>query len=238
MRDVLYAATGDRPQALILDYFAGSGTTLHATWLLNAEDGGTRQCFIVTNNEVEKAERARLAAAGHFEGDREFEQRGIFKAVTRPRLTAALKGERANGEPVEGRYLTGRDYSAGFEENIEFFELDFLDPIDVQLGLSADALAPTLWLMAGGVGERTPIDPTALYHLPPEGPYAIVFDPAGVAEVAERLTTRPDVRRVFIVAGSDDAYAAVAERLPNGIETTMLYRSYLDACRRVGESTR
>ena len=36
---------------LILDIFAGSGTTLHATMQLNAEDGGNRQCILVTNNE-------------------------------------------------------------------------------------------------------------------------------------------------------------------------------------------
>lgn len=35
----------------ILDFFAGSGTTLHATMQLNAEDGGRRQCILVTNNE-------------------------------------------------------------------------------------------------------------------------------------------------------------------------------------------
>ena len=35
----------------ILDFFAGSGTTLHATMNLNAEDGGHRQCILVTNNE-------------------------------------------------------------------------------------------------------------------------------------------------------------------------------------------
>lgn len=37
--------------AKILDFFAGSGTTLHATMQLNAEDGGHRQCILVTNNE-------------------------------------------------------------------------------------------------------------------------------------------------------------------------------------------
>ncbi len=35
----------------ILDFFAGSGTTLHATMQLNNEDGGKRQCILVTNNE-------------------------------------------------------------------------------------------------------------------------------------------------------------------------------------------
>lgn len=38
-------------ESSILDFFAGSGTTLHATMALNAEDGGNRQCILVTNNE-------------------------------------------------------------------------------------------------------------------------------------------------------------------------------------------
>lgn len=35
----------------ILDFFAGSGTTLHSTMQLNDEDGGKRKCILVTNNE-------------------------------------------------------------------------------------------------------------------------------------------------------------------------------------------
>lgn len=42
---------GSKQNSLILDFFAGSGTTLHATMALNTEDGGNRQCILVTNNE-------------------------------------------------------------------------------------------------------------------------------------------------------------------------------------------
>ena len=42
---------------IILDFFAGSGTTLHATMQLNEEDGGKRQCILVTNNENEICEK-------------------------------------------------------------------------------------------------------------------------------------------------------------------------------------
>lgn len=42
---------GGNKDITILDFFAGSGTTLHATMQLNAEDGGHRQCILVTNNE-------------------------------------------------------------------------------------------------------------------------------------------------------------------------------------------
>jgi len=46
---VLGCSTYD--SSTILDFFAGSGTTLHATMQLNAEDGGHRKCILVTNNE-------------------------------------------------------------------------------------------------------------------------------------------------------------------------------------------
>ncbi len=42
---------GNSYNATVLDFFAGSGTTLHAAMLLNEEDGGHRQCILVTNNE-------------------------------------------------------------------------------------------------------------------------------------------------------------------------------------------
>ncbi len=45
---------GDNPNITILDFFAGSGTTLHATLKLNEEDGGRRQCIMVQQNEGEK----------------------------------------------------------------------------------------------------------------------------------------------------------------------------------------
>ena len=40
---------------MILDFFGGSGTTLHATLLLNSHTEGHRQCILVTNNELEEA---------------------------------------------------------------------------------------------------------------------------------------------------------------------------------------
>lgn len=42
---------GGSKNSLILDFFAGSGTTLHAAMALNAEDDGSRRCILVTNNE-------------------------------------------------------------------------------------------------------------------------------------------------------------------------------------------
>jgi adenine-specific DNA-methyltransferase len=54
IKDLLLISTNS--DSLLLDFFAGSGTTLHATMQLNLEDGGSRQCILVTNNENKIAE--------------------------------------------------------------------------------------------------------------------------------------------------------------------------------------
>ena len=51
VHDTIRFFVDDNPNALILDFFAGSGTTMHATMMLNQEDGGHRTCYLVTNNE-------------------------------------------------------------------------------------------------------------------------------------------------------------------------------------------
>ena len=56
VKDSLKAANL-QPNGIVLDFFAGSGTTLHATMQLNAEDGGHRQCLLVTNNENQICEQ-------------------------------------------------------------------------------------------------------------------------------------------------------------------------------------
>lgn len=105
--DCLMAAIGDRKDALVLDFFAGSGTTAHALALMNALDNGARRSILVTNNELgpEDAEAAR--AAGAKPGDDTWESRGICRMVTYPRLKAALSGIRADGSASEIGYETG-----------------------------------------------------------------------------------------------------------------------------------
>lgn len=51
VKKIIESSTHFNKGATILDFFAGSGTTLHATMALNDEDGGNRQCILVTNNE-------------------------------------------------------------------------------------------------------------------------------------------------------------------------------------------
>ncbi len=104
VHDALRFFVANKPDAIIVDFFAGSGTTLHAVNLLNAEDGGRRQCVMVTNNEVSEAEAKALRAKGCKPGDEEWERLGIARHVTWPRTVCSIEGHDVNGQPLKGNY--------------------------------------------------------------------------------------------------------------------------------------
>lgn len=104
VHDALHFFVANKPNALIVDFFAGSGTTLHAVNLLNAEDGGHRCCVCVTNNEVSADEQDVFIEKGLRPGDDEWEAHGIARYVTWPRTKCAIEGLDINGNPLEGDY--------------------------------------------------------------------------------------------------------------------------------------
>ena len=106
VHDTLRFFVANKPNALIVDFFAGSGTTLHAVNLLNAEDGGNRRCIMVTNNEVGDTEERRLKAEGKTPIDKEWIDLGIARYVTWPRTVASITGNDVTGKPISGEYLT------------------------------------------------------------------------------------------------------------------------------------
>jgi adenine-specific DNA-methyltransferase len=108
----------NKPNALIVDFFAGSGTTLHAVNLLNAEDGGKRQCVMVTNNEVSDAEAKSLTEQGYKPGDEEWERLGIARYVTWPRTVCSIEGHDVKGQPLRGNYGVEVDDYVVDEEDI------------------------------------------------------------------------------------------------------------------------
>ncbi|MBR4260034.1 MAG: site-specific DNA-methyltransferase [Kiritimatiellae bacterium] len=117
--DCLRIVLANKPDALIVDFFAGSGTTLHAVNLLNAEDGGSRRCIMVTNNEVSESEAKSLTKLGHKPGDEEWEELGIARYVTWPRTVCSIVGSDVNGNPLDGNYgVEVDDYVVDDEDSV------------------------------------------------------------------------------------------------------------------------
>jgi adenine-specific DNA-methyltransferase len=227
VQDALASVVRNRPDALILDFFAGSGTTFHATCLLNAMDNGRRRCVLVTNNEVEEKLVGQLHKNGIYRGDPEFEKFGIFSLVTKPRCEAVVTGTRPDGEKVAGKHIDGRPFADGFKENVEFFRVDYLDPDEIDLGTQFEAIFPSLWLAAGGIGLRGKVAKNVDMLVPQKAPYAVLFREERFKQFSKALEGRADIAHVWLVTDSEDAFAEMRAALPNRISASMLYRDYL-----------
>jgi adenine-specific DNA-methyltransferase len=91
-------------EAVILDFFAGSGTTGQAVMELNEDDGGTRQFILATNNENE-----------------------IMTEVCRPRLSKVIKGF----EDYKGLGNSIKYYRASFVGKHSILDADDKDKVQL-----------------------------------------------------------------------------------------------------------
>lgn len=230
VRDAIGAVVRKKPAALIVDFFAGSGTTLHATALLNAEDEGQRRCIVVTNNEVEAKLAARLEKSGIHPGDPEFEKHGIAEAIAWPRCQAALLGKRPDGEEVSGEYLTGRKMSEGFQDNLTYFRLDFVDPAAVARGDSFQAILPILWLIANCTGEPGTSRGASDWYFPKskQACYAVLLREKLFPEFRKRVNDTANLKWVFLVTDSEENFATMRRLLGRKYICIHLYKSYLE----------
>ena len=231
VHDTLAAVCRHRPNALIIDFFAGSGTTLHATCLMNAIDNGMRRCILVTNNEVPEKTSRLLNENGFWPGSKEYEAQGIAESVTWPRCKYVINGSRDDGSLLMGTYLNGRKMSKGFDENAYFFKLDFLDPHEVAYGDKFEAITPILWFIAsatGGLDLPCSAGGAGRWFIPRHSPYAVLIQEDYFAEFKRELKRRMDITHVFLVTDSAEAYREMISELSGTLKTKMLYRSYLE----------
>ena len=236
VHDAIRFFVANKPNALIVDFFAGSGTTLHAVNLLNAEDGGKRQCIMVTNNEVSDEESKQLRAKGYNPGDEEWEKLGIANYVTWPRTVCSINGKDINGNDLKGNYI-GSDIpmANGFNANAVFFKLGFLDKTTVSLGLQFKELLPLLWLKAGGWGkcpDNETVKIESKFDLPPyiilpENRLAVLINEDSFTEFSNLIKKEPLIKTVYIVTDYENGFVAMKKKLD--IENVIqLYRDYLD----------
>lgn len=244
-----------KPNALIVDFFAGSGTTLHAVNLINESDNGHRRCIMVTNNEVSEAEAKELKDKGLHPGDDEWERLGIARYVTWPRTVCTIEGHDMNGNPLRGNYGAERDEyvpddargmykkkkaqmypelaeincSDGFKTNAAFLKLGFLDKTSVALGRQFKEMLPTLWMKAGAHGPCPEIgendDPDML--ILSDNKMAILVEECSFPKFEAEVLKHPEIKTVFIVTDSESGYREMIKGF-DGIETFQLYRDYLD----------
>lgn len=98
VKDTIRMLLGDKQSPIVLDFFAGSGTTGHAVLEINKELDNGCQFILCTNNEINGLEKE-LREKGLSE--KEIQEYGICRRVTYPRLEKVVKGYKTN-EPTGG----------------------------------------------------------------------------------------------------------------------------------------
>lgn len=191
------------PDAVILDFFGGSGTTAHAVMAMNAVDGGRRCSILVTNNEVNKDASGSLRKKGLRPGDSKWEAEGVCEAVTRPRL---------------------RNAAIETNANVEFFTLTYENPALVELDMAFERIAPLLWLRAGSEGRcidqrRDTFDVADAY--------AVLFNVDASRPFLAAVEKSEELRTAYIVTDDETQFQAIASQLPDGVDSVRLYESYL-----------
>ena len=229
VEDCIRYVLSTNKNALVVDFFAGSGTTLHAVNLLNAEDKGNRRCIMVTNNEVSADEAKALSDKGHNPGDEEWEKLGIARYVTWPRTVCSIEGHDVKGNPLKGNYLgSDKPMADGFKANAAFFKLGFLDKTSVALGRQFKEMLPTLWMKAGAIGKC----PTISEDIPdmlilPENKFAVLIDETSYMTFEKQISEHTEIETIYIVTDSEPGYREMIAAF-EGKNTYQLYRDYLD----------
>lgn len=205
VHDTIRFFVANKPNALILDFFAGSGTTLHAVNLLNKEDGGHRRCIMVTNNEIGEPKEKELLPQGIHPGDDEWEKWGIARYVNWPRTKCSILGVDVNGKPIEGDYITSLTETKLTER--KFTQINFLTAeatkkqkkaLVTLINKQKDVKLPT---MNEDVG----------FLLSEEDKYnaTILFDTAQAEVWMEELDGNSHITNIYIVAERDAIYRKI-----------------------------
>ena len=226
VEEVLRLFVAAKPDSVVVDFFAGSGTTAHAVMRLNKNDGGRRCSISITNNEVSADEQKDLRARGLRPGDAGWERYGICDFITKPRIEAAITGLTSDGSPVQGDYKFTNEFpmADGFDENVEFFTLTYEAPLRLRANRDFEKVAPLLWLRAGSRGSR--IDSI------PDGwavtdAYGVLANLDHTDAFVEALSSTPSAALAFVITDDDSLFEAVTRGLPLGVEPIRMYDAYL-----------
>ena len=226
VEDSLRFFLSNKPEATIVDFFSGSGTTAHAVIRLNKQDGGCRRSISVTNNEVAADEHKALRDAGLRPGDSDWEKHGICEYITKPRIEAAISGKTPAGAPIKGEYKFSDVFpmADGFEENVEFFTLTYEAPLRVSTNREFAKIAPFLWLRAGSHGRR--INDISTGWDVAEA-YGVIADLDQSEEFFKAMGETDTATHAFIVTDEDRLFEAMVRQLPAHVEPVRLYEAYL-----------
>lgn len=235
VKDCLLFALADKPNAVVLDFFAGSGTTMHAVNLLNAEDGGKRKCILVTNNEISEGDEKRFALQNYgnenivawskkptergakytinydsVEYQKYKDYYGIAKYVTWPRITNSILGIDEKGVPLKGNYLTN------IVEKVEiprkFIQINF---IDNPMGMTKSKKRKIVSTLCGRNLPQNEVGDNCKFAFSTNSKYTatILFDETAVDEWVTNISANDNLDTFFIITSKPAVFREAKEKI-------------------------
>lgn len=208
IKDLLSHNSSD---SIILDFFAGSGTTLHATMQLNAEDGGHRKCILVTNNE-----------------------NNICEEVTYERNKRVINGYTTpKGEEIAGlKNNTLRYYRTSFvgrERNMKSMRK--------LMSLCTDMLCikEDLYTEQSTFGEQPTYKNVFRYFDNGQKHMMIIYREEAISQLVEliRQADYEGKMRVYVFSPSEDPWEGEFEEVQDKVELCALPQAIYNAYRRI-----
>ena len=203
-KDAISTIVANKQNSLIVDFFAGSGTTLHAVNLLNAEDGGKRQCIMVTNNEVSDDESKTLTAKGFSPYDKEWEELGIAQYVNWPRTKCSILGNDIKGNPINGEYLTYCKQTIDIDRKI------------IQIAMDGDSMSPeakkSILSLQGKIPQNI-LNQNSNYILDEKYTISILFNMTSAHEWLEALEEQSQIDEIYIVTDKKNVFNQLKSKI-------------------------
>ena len=195
----------------VLDFFAGSGTTLHATMQLNAEDGGQRKCILVTNNENNICERITYER-----------NKGVINGYTNPK-----------GEKVQGlKKNTLRYYRTSFVGRSRSMK-----NMRKLMSLSSDMLCikEDLYTEQTKFGEQPTNKNVFRYFNNGKKRMMIIYKEEFVPQLADliRKTDYEGKMRVYVFSPSEDPWEGSFEEVQDKVQLCALPQAIYNAYKRI-----
>ena len=206
VRDSIACLTREKKDAIVLDFFAGSGTTLHAVNLLNFDDGGSRQCIMVTNNEVSEEDAKELRKQGYRPGQEAWESKGICKSVTWPRCKYTILGKRIDGSEFEGEYISGKMHEK--EKARKFNQIAFTSIGD----LSTATKKKQLVTLIEGIPQSL-VKKDSAFIVSDKHPASILFEESKAEEWIEALEGNDHITNFYIVTPSKATFDDIQKKI-------------------------
>lgn len=173
-----------RKEDVILDFFAGSGTTGHAVIELNKEDGGHRQFILCTNN-----------------GDKGPDSVKIAEDITYPRIKTVITGKRQDGSK----------YSDGIPANLRYYKIEHKEK---KASIDANRLEIVRYLediiqVKENAFEQIEVNEDLALYKNSERFVGMVFEPFALEEIIESIKEKNSENKpvkLYVFSYSRDAF--------------------------------